>query len=566
MVRSRSNPPDLDAGSLPAERERSGDRRASRVTRAERLLVDTLDTMRRTVSTQVATAVRAFLRRDAALARSVQVKDGYVDNLYSQAQHLAQQADAQGSRRLARCAWTMASNLEHIGDYAVNVARQHAHRVFDAPPDGMHALDDYRTRVLRGLTRSHAALTRESMEDAYAACRVEEELDRLYAEDLEVLVEAMSRGGDEARDALTWAFVTKNFERMGDMVLNLGEAVLSLLCGERVKLEHLRTIEALLPASRIQARGIWGGISGAFIALVERDDEVLVYKGGPREKILREYENLQRWEALAPGVTAAAFREPTAGDPSGLILEHIDGPTLQDVVLRHRDGLERPLQLLFETFEPIWDATRQPNTEPTRFVAQIRARLRELYDVHPRIAELRAVPRRFGPLPFPALQDLLDEAERREATLTPSYSVFLHGDLNLSNLIVTSAPSAAAEGRQGAATGERVRMVDVYRSRRGDLAQDLSVLMVSCVRHPLSAGPFSPAAARARRFFEALHRRGSAYAMAHGDRHFGRRLKLGLARSFITSGRVLRDEEIALDLFLKGVQYLEEFLCVRSES
>jgi len=523
------------------------------------MLLDTLDTMRRTVSSQVTSAVRAYLRRDEALARAIHVKDGYVDNLNSQAQLLAQQADAQGNRRLARCAWTMAANLEHIGDYAVNVAGQFRHRVFDDQPQGTHALDEYRTHVLRGMTRSLRALARENMEEAYAACHDEETLDRLYAEDLEVLIRAMSRGGDEARDALTWAFVTKNLERMGDMVLNLGEAVLSYLCGERVKLEHLRTIENLVPASRVQARGIWGGISGAFIALVERDGRVVVYKGGPREKILREFDNLKRWQAIAPGITASVIRDPTDGDPSGMLLEHIDGETLEDALLRGRGEIEPPLERLFDTLVPVWEATREPNAEPMRFVAQIRARLGELYDVHPQLAELRTVPRRFGRLLFPALPDLLEEAERREAALTAPFSVFLHGDLNLSNLLI---PDETPTGE----AAPRVRVVDVYRSRRGDLSQDLSVLMVSCVRHPLSAGPLAPAAARARRAFEWVHRRGVAWAEARGDRHFARRLKLGLARSFITSGRVLRDDELALDLFLKGIQYLEEFVCVRSGS
>jgi phosphate uptake regulator len=523
------------------------------------MLLDTLDTMRRTVSTQVASAVRAYLRRDETLARAIHVKDGYVDNLNSQAQLLAQQTDAHGNRRLARCAWTMAANLEHIGDYAVNVAGQFRHRVLADQPEGTHVLDEYRTHVLRGMTRALRALGRENMEDAYAACRDEEALDRLYAEDLEVLIRVMSRGGDEARDALTWAFVTKNLERMGDMVLNLGEAVLSYLCGERVKLEHLRTIENLVPASRVQARGIWGGISGAFIALVEREGQAAIYKGGPREKILREFENLERWEAIAPGITAAVVREPTEGDPSGLLLEHIAGETLEDALLRGRHEIEPPLERLFDTLVPVWEATLEPNDQPMRFVGQIRARLGELYDVHPRLAELRARPRRFGRLLFPALADLLEEAERREGALTAPFSVFLHGDLNLSNLLLPDAPAPGGGG-------PGVRVIDVYRSRRGDLAQDLSVLMVSCVRHPLSAGPLAPAAARARRAFEWIHRRGCAWAEAHGDRHFRRRLKLGLARSFITSGRVLRDDELALDLFLKGIQYLEDFVCVRSAS
>lgn len=513
-------------------------------TSTEQLLRETLDTMGRTVAAQVAAAIRAFQQRDGAAARAVRIKDGYVDNLNSQAQILSQQIDARGNRRLARCAWTMAVNLEHIGDYAVNVAKQYAFRRCDTAPRHTNRLETYRKHVARGLGLALRAFATPSMERAFAACNEEAELDRLYAEDLERLLQEMVHGGDQAREALTWAFVVKNLERMGDMVLNLGEAVLSMLCGERLKLEHLRSIERMLPASSFTVQGMWGGVSGAFVGLVEREGDVSLYKGGPQDMIGREHENLVRWEALAPGAPPRVLRAPDDGS-SGLLMERIEGPTLEDALLRQNGDVPALMEKVLGFFEGVWGGTRGPAEGPSGFVAQIRERLPELFDVHPHLAKLRNRSRVFGPLAFPSLGEMLADAETRELELLSPCSVFLHGDLNLNNVILPD---------------DRVRVVDVHRSGQGDLAQDVSVLMVSCVRHPLALGP---AAARARAAYRIIRERGAAHARALGDTTFDKRLELALARSYITSGRVQRDADHATILFLKGIQYLEAFLCVR---
>ena len=531
---------------------------------AERLLLDTLATMGRTVATQVSLAVRAFEQRDQADARAVVVKDGYVNNLNSQLQELAPHVGQRGNPPLARCVWSMASHLEHIGDYAVNVARQTIFRQDAPPPAGTHRLRAYQGRVVRGTAYAIGALRQQSLEVAFATCRLEEEIDALYAQDIARIAREMERGGKQARLALTWAFVVKNLERMGDMLLNLGEAVLSMICGEKMKLEHLRSVEHLLPRAQLRIKGVWGGTSGAFVGVVERDGGAFVYKGGPREKIVREYENLRRWEAIGDDVTPAVVQAPGQGDPVSLLLERIVGPTLEDVVFSQDVDLSEPLQILFRTLEPLWSATHERRPAPTDFVSQIRSRLTALFGIHPFLADIRGAHLRVGPLDFPALETLLERAAERQESLPSPATVFLHGDLNLSNLVLEcpaiGGGGAGASG--GGVPGRRIRMVDVYRSHRGDLTQDISVLMVSCLRHPLSTGP---PAERARWFYEAIRARATAYAERHGDDRFGERLKLGLARSYITSGRVLGDRRLALRLFLKGIWYLEDFACLRSE-
>ncbi len=529
-------------------------------TGTEELLLDTLQTMRRTVSRQVRNSLRAFHQRDAGLANAVIIKDGYVDNLNSQAQSLAHRLDTAGATQVARCGWTIAANLEHIGDYAVNIAKQHAYRIQDGFPIGTNPLKIYRRLIINGLRLAMNAFERRRMREAFAVCRLEEEIDQLYAADLACLLEHMGEGGEKARDALTWAFAAKNMERMGDMLLNMGEAILSMIFGDKLKLAHLRTLEDLLPTSRISTTTVHGGISGALVALVEEDDKRYIFKGGGGAKLAREYENLIRWSREVPGVTPRVIRAPASDPSAGMLLEFIPGPTLEDVVLRHNEPLDRPLALLMALVERVWKSTLFLEPSPSSFVRQIDDRLGALFDLHPEFKKVRARELRLGSQAFPSLKAMLAEAAEREATLTCPFSVLLHGDFNLNNLLVTTAPKCDPPTSGGENEGRCVRAVDVGRTGYGDPAQDLSVLMVSCVRHPLA---MQNVPGRARYFYSAIEKRGSELAMSLGDPNFKPRLKLGLARSYITSGRVVRDSEQARLLFLRGIRLLEEFLGVR---
>jgi aminoglycoside phosphotransferase (APT) family kinase protein len=173
-------------------------------------------------------------------------------------------------------------------------------------------------------------------------------------------------------------------------------------------------------------------------------------------------------------------------------------------------------------------------------VAQIRARLDDVYSVHPSFAEAVA---RVGPLCIPSFDDLLERVSRLDVTLPAPFTVLIHGDCNVDNLIWVAEEN-------------RIRFIDVYRSRWMDWTQDASVFIVSSLRLQVFSRPLRR---RIRRVVSEYARQVDVWAQESGDLLYRPRLTLGLARSFATSARFVLDEAFARSLFLRA-RYLVDRL------
>ena len=127
-------------------------------------------------------------------------------------------------------------------------------------------------------------------------------------------------------------------------------------------------------------------------------------------------------------------------------------------------------------------------------------------------------------------------------TLAPPVSVRLHGDFNTNNIVYDAG-------------GDHVHFIDVHRSGPGDYLQDIGVFVVSNLRTPIQAARIQADVARVNDLVVGF---AAEFARGIGDRHFGARLPLAQARSFITSARVVADVELARDLYLRGVRLLDQ--------
>ena len=137
------------------------------------------------------------------------------------------------------------------------------------------------------------------------------------------------------------------------------------------------------------------------------------------------------------------------------------------------------------------------------------------------------------------IDSLLEKSERLELRLKPSFSVWLHGDFNVNNIIYH-------EGR--------IKFIDVHRSNYGDYISDVGVFMVSTIRHAPRTGPIIKDMGKIR---EIVRNYIASFAEEHGDRSCQSRLQLSLARSYITSARVIIDENQARSLFETGLGLLK---------
>jgi phosphate uptake regulator len=512
--------------------------------------------MARLVQSQLMSAMTAFFQKDVALAQKVTGKDDQVDNLLGFIEEkcferiAGEPAGSPRSRRL-RGVFRVALNLEKLGDYAVNVAEQAVHLSrLPSRPIPFDLAGPARV-ALGALDEVITAFRRSSAEKAKKACRCELELDRQYRVALAETFRRLRQADPDPAFLITNLFVAKFLERIGDSILNIGETTLFILTGERLKLHQYLHLEQLVGAvapaagesATVDLRQIWGGVSGARVGRVDvGPGRRLIWKEGDRDKIEAEVRQLQEWNRIVPGLVPAVEGRVEADGRESFVGRYLDGTLLRDVYLTGSwdDKLHATARLL-ETLREVWLATLEKEVPPVDYVRQIRERLGDLYTMHPRLADLRRGRTRVFGISHRSLDELLTAVAAFERELAPPASVRLHGDFNTNNIVYDAA-------------ADHVHFIDVHRSGSGDYVQDIGVLLVSNLRQPIQDPRIQTELARLNRLVEGF---AAEFARRIGDTHFGVRLMLSQARSFITSGRLVTDPDFARDIYLRGVRLLE---------
>ena len=514
-----------------------------------------LVTMARVVHAQLATALDAFFARDVKLANKVIDKDDHVDNLLGWIEEscftrIAASGDPSPGLRDVRGAFRIATNLEKVGDYAVNIAEQAIHvSRFGTRPSPFDLAEAGRT-ALAALEEVQAAVVESSARKAKRACRFETRLDAQYREALDETFRRLGRGGEDPAFIITHLFVAKFLERLGDSILNIGETVLFMTTGERLKLHqylHLEEMKGALghehDGSDVGFRQIRGGISGARVGRFSVDGKAaFIWKEGAEDKIEAEVREMKQWNRVSPGLVPDVVTHYQEDGRESFLGHFLDGVLLRDVYLTGSwDEKARVTTRLLETVREVWLSTAHNEPPPVRYVRQIRDRLTEVYGFHPELATLRRTPTRVFGIEHASVADLLRRVESLEAGLTPKLSVRIHGDFNTNNIMVNAAT-------------DRIHFIDVHRSGPGDYLQDIGVFLVSLVRNPLREPRLI---ADVERIEAIVTEFAAGFAARMGDTTFERRLMLSRARSFLTSVRVVTDEDFARVLYLRGIQLLE---------
>jgi phosphate uptake regulator len=516
--------------------------------------------MARVVHAQLASATTAFFRRDLALADKVVEKDDQVDNLLGAIEEKCfrrlsgEDADSPRSRRL-RGVFRVALNLEKLGDYAVNVAEQARHATrLPRRPSPFDLAGPVRV-ALAALDEVITAFTDVSAEKAKHACLCEVELDRQYRDALAETFRRLKAGGEDPAFVITHLFVAKFLERVGDSILNIGETTLYILTGERLKLHQYLHLEEMVAHATGERRvdavdftQIWGGISGARVGrLSVAPGRPLIWKEGAVRKIDEEIREMEEWNRIVPDLVPDVKERYRGEGRESFLGLFLEGSLLRDIYLaRPRDEKLRVTGRLLETIRDVWLATTEKVAPPIDYVRQIGERLPELYAMHPRLEALRRRETSVFGVRVRSLGELLQRLQAVEAALAPPVTVRIHGDLNTNNVVYD-------------ARADRIHYIDVHRSGPGDYLQDIGVLLVSNLRHPIRDvrvnRDLGSVNAAVRRF-------AADFAGLVGDAHFEQRLLLAQARSLITSGRVVTDFAFARTIFLEGIRFLERAAAV----
>ncbi|MGE4504928.1 MAG: PhoU domain-containing protein [Desulfovibrionaceae bacterium] len=489
-------------------------------------------------------------------------RDDYIDNLKTIIENKCYaciNADKNlGPRRLnrIRAMQVMSVNLEKIADYVVNIVRQMGY-LDDQTFMRRYDLDEIFTIILSGAELIRSSFREEDMPGALAICKTENELDRVFKVNFDRIMQDLGTGKN-IQNLVTSLFIFRYFERVGDALLNIGEAIIFSILGERIKIEQFDALQRTLSESGfadsfsdIDFQAIWGTRSGCRIGRVDQraqsadrpqgaqQPQGSIYKEGSLEKIRKERDNIRRWKSIFPGLVAEIYGFHEEGDKGSLLVEFLPGCTLDEVVLTaDREVMENALFIFEQTVRETWLTTLKREPVKTDYMHQLKRRLDAVLQVHP---EFRRLPLTMGDSRILSTEELLDRCEEKERTLEAPFSVFIHGDFNINNMVVNHE-------------AQRLHYIDLYRSRDYDYIQDASVFLVSNFRMPL----FEPQMReRINLVIGEFYRFVAQFALEQGDETWQARLAFALARSFYTSTRFEMNHAFAKEMFHRSIFLLE---------
>jgi phosphate uptake regulator len=515
------------------------------------------------VETQVRATISFLDRPSHTLFDRIVGRDDYIDNLHNVVENKTYGAfHEDGGRKLdkpqtnrIRAIQVITGNLERIADFCENIVQQTNYLTDHDFLHGYNYGEMFR-EIEAGLARILPVFQSADLAEALAICRAEYTLDRQYKTSFDRIMGEL-RNGKNVQNLITVLFIFRYLERIGDSLLNIGEALLFVILGERIKIEQFEALQQTLSKTGftggmegVDFKAIWGTRSGCRIGRVNghggagstgpRDSMGSIYKEGTIKKIAAEKAALERWNALYPGLVAGVLGYREDGDKASMLVEFLPGCNLDEVVLTSGDEIVRnALFVLTQTVQDIWEDTLKAGPVSAHSMGQLMSRLDMVLQIHPDFLRRAGA---IGDLAYPATETLIKTCAEREKELTAPFSVLIHGDFNINNVVYNHQK-------------QRLHYLDVHRSREMDYVQDVSVFLVSNFRMPV----FEPhLRERINQVMAEFLEFAKAFARRNGDVRFAARMALALARSLYTSSRFELNGPFSREMFLRAHYLLEQ--------
>lgn len=185
-------------------------------------------------------AMRSILERDPEAGRRVVATDETLDRLEIQADEaclriLALYRPVARDLRLVAAVMKSVTDLERIGDLAVNIARRgfDLHRGPGLEP--LAELTVLRDQVLGMLALVHQGFSERDPEVLHTLRARDERVDQLNREVLGQVLLLLASHPDQSRRGLALTSISKALERIADHAVNLGEQLAFMVAGEDVR-------------------------------------------------------------------------------------------------------------------------------------------------------------------------------------------------------------------------------------------------------------------------------------------------------------------------------------------
>jgi aminoglycoside phosphotransferase len=354
------------------------------------------------------------------------------------------------------------------------------------------------------------------------------------------------------------AVVDFQLHRMIQLLSELADALLAANFGPALRLQNYKQLQDAAHAMTAQSdeftvERLALTRSGSTIATLKAEhaagSRMAVYKEGESQKVIEELYGVDQWKRVYPKVAPTVLSHHVEqGDELGsMVIEHLPGRTLESLLLNGQwKSAEQLIRTLQRTLRKIWKSSRTSEPAQAEYMQQLRKRMPETRHTHPTLFNERQT---ICGLPRPSFDELIDRVEPLENQLRAPFSVLIHGDFNVDNLIYDDLKN-------------RIYFIDLHRASYSDYVQDLSVLMASIYRLPImDAGPRAELMALIGQLYQFARR----FAKQSSDTHFDARLAIALGRSFATSTRFIYDKPFATRLALRASYLLEAVTLLNPE-
>jgi len=192
------------------------------------------------VEEQVQMSLRALLDRDEDLAAQIEQRDLEIDQREVEVEEdclktLALHQPVAGDLRFIVAALKINSDLERIGDLAVNIARKAISYASQMPMEMPFNLAGMGEKTQEMLRDSLDSLVNLDPKLANSVCARDDEVDRMKRAIRVRAEEMMRQDPDRVSPLLTLLAVSRNLERIADHATNIAEDVIYMVEGRIIR-------------------------------------------------------------------------------------------------------------------------------------------------------------------------------------------------------------------------------------------------------------------------------------------------------------------------------------------
>jgi serine/threonine protein kinase len=333
-------------------------------------------------------------------------------------------------------------------------------------------------------------------------------------------------------------------------MLNIGEAIMSIVLGERIKIHQYEaiadTITNIPEDHEYEIEPVGESRSGNIIRRVREaafeNPNWVIFKEGKASKIDKEKAGIELWAKIDPEVVPKIYGYEKQSQNASIVIEFLKGKTLKDLVINSTDKyLFSVLEVFTKNVLDYWKKTMEEQEINPTYFKQLNKRISDIYMVHP---DFKATGSYIGGVEIMSLDKMIAAASVLDFEIRAPFSVIVHGDFNLDNIIFNEEK-------------RRIYYIDVHRARRADYVQDVSVFLVSNFRLPFFEKEIRN---RINNVILNFYKSSKEFAENNRDRTFQARMTAGLIRSYLTSTRFELNEEFARFMYLKAVYLLENII------